>query len=101
VIGAQLIAVAVPAEAGVRGELGDLAGDLEAERCPVEGDILVELARSVIDDDVAGVRIPGGPSSSCDELRPDPVRWRVDDNGIVCEQVSVVGIKAVRLANID
>jgi hypothetical protein len=57
VISTQLIAVAVPAEAGVRGELGDLAGDPEAERFPVETDILAELARRVTDDDVAGVRM--------------------------------------------
>jgi hypothetical protein len=42
VIGAQLSAVAVSAEAGARGELGDLARDLEAERCPVEPHTLAE-----------------------------------------------------------
>jgi hypothetical protein len=84
VIRAQLITVAVPAETVVRGELGDLADDLETERCPLEGDILVELAGRVIDDDVASVRIPRGPRFSLDELRPGALRWGVDDNDIVC-----------------
>ena len=39
VIGAQLIAGAVPTDVGVRDELGDLAGDLEAECFPVEGNM--------------------------------------------------------------
>jgi hypothetical protein len=37
--GPQLIAGAVPTDVGVRDELGDLAGDLEAECFPVEGNM--------------------------------------------------------------
>ena len=55
--GAQLITGPVPADTGVRDVLGDRAGDLAAERDPVEGDTLAERAGRVIDDDVAG---PGG-----------------------------------------
>jgi hypothetical protein len=46
--GPQLIAGAVPTDVGVRDELGDLAGDLEAECFPVEGNMGAELARGVV-----------------------------------------------------
>jgi hypothetical protein len=68
VIGAQLIAAAVPADTGGRDALGDRAGDLEAECGPVEGDTLAEGAGWVADDDVAGVGVPGGPGGGGDEL---------------------------------
>jgi hypothetical protein len=71
VIGAQLIAGAVPADTGVRDVLGDRAGDLEAERGPVERDTLAERAGWAVDDDVAGVGVPGGPGGGVDELGPD------------------------------
>src|ERR1700746_3795934 len=96
---AQLIAGAVPADTGKRDALGDRAGDLEAERGPVEGDTLAEPAGRVVDNDVAGVGIPGGPNGGVDELGPDGPDGRVDDDGVVREQVGVAGIEAVRPAN--
>lgn len=49
VVGAELIAAAVPAETGVRYALGDRTGDLEAERAPGERNTLAELAGRVVD----------------------------------------------------
>src|SRR5260370_5260006 len=99
--GAQLIAGAVPAGTGVRAGLGDCAGGREAERGPVEGDALAEGAGRVVDDDVAGVGIPGGPGGGVGEPGPDGPGGRVDDDGVVREQVGVAGIEAVRPVNID
>ena len=48
--GTQLVPDAVPAETGARDVRGDRAGDLEAERGPVEGDTVAERAGRVVDD---------------------------------------------------
>jgi hypothetical protein len=89
VVGAQLVAGAVPADAGVRDVLGDGASDLEAERGPVEGDAVAEGSGGVVDDDVGGVGVPGGPSGGGGELGPDGLGGRVDDDGVVRKQVGV------------
>jgi len=70
VIGAELSAGAVPADTGVRDALGDRAGDLEAECGPVEGDTLAEGAGWVVDDDVAGVGVPGGGVDELGQMVP-------------------------------
>ena len=100
VIGAQVIAGAVPADTGVRDVLGDRAGDLEAERGPVDVDTFAERAGRVVDDDVAGVGVPGGPGGGVGELGPDGRGGPVNDDRVVCEQVGVAGIVTVRPVNI-
>src|SRR6476646_5314954 len=55
-----------------------------------EGDIAAELAGRAVDGDVAGVGVPGGPAGSVDEFGPDALGGRVDDDGVVREQVGGV-----------
>jgi len=43
----------------------------------------------VVGDDVAGVGVPGGPGG-VDELGPDGLGGRADDDGVVREQVGLV-----------
>jgi hypothetical protein len=88
--------VAVPSQALVHDILVHFAFDRQAERGPAEHRAVAEYRIPALDFDLLGVGVPGRPSARFDDMCPDPLTRRVDEQLIVGEQVGLLRLEAGR-----
>ena len=80
--------VAIPADAGVGGELVHLAFDRQPERSPSKHSAIFQHVIAS-DLDLLRVRIPFGPFVGVDDVAPDACARGVDQQLVVGEQIGL------------
>src|SRR5258707_14875477 len=92
--------VAVPSQALVQYILVHFAFDRQAERGPPEHRAVPEHRIPALYFDILGVGVPGRPPARFDDMCPDPLTRRIDDQVIGGEQVGLLWLEAGRAVDV-